>query len=39
MKVPDQEQAAIDRFALVQVLVLDDLGMGHETAFARQVLQ
>ena len=39
MKDPDQEQAAIDRFVQVQVLVLDDLGMGHETAFARQVLQ
>jgi DNA replication protein DnaC len=39
MKDPDQEQAAIDRFVQVQVLVLDDLGMGHETAFARQILQ
>jgi DNA replication protein DnaC len=39
MKDPDQEQAALDRFVEVQVLVLDDLGMGHETAFARQTLQ
>jgi len=39
MKDPDQEQAAIDRFAQVEVLLLDDLGMGHDTAFARQVLQ
>jgi DNA replication protein DnaC len=39
MKDPDQEQAALDRFVQVQVLILDDLGLGHETAFARQALQ
>ena len=39
MKDPDQEQAAIERFVQAPVLVLDDIGTGHETAFARQVLQ
>jgi len=39
MKDPLQEQEAIDHFTRVQVLVLDDLGIGSDTAFARQVLQ
>jgi DNA replication protein DnaC len=39
MKDPDQEQVAVDRFVQVPVLILDDLGMGHETVFIRQVLQ
>ncbi len=39
MKDPPQEQSAIDQFACVDALILDDLGMGIETAYARQVLQ
>jgi DNA replication protein DnaC len=39
MKDPNQEQESIDGFVRMQVLILDDLGMGNETAYARQVLQ
>ena len=39
MKDPQQEQAGIDELALVEVLVLDDLGVGPDTAFSRQILQ
>ena len=39
MKDPDQEQATIDRFTSANVLVLDDLGNGPDTPFARQILQ
>jgi len=39
MKDPPQEQSAIDAFALVEVLLLDDLGTGPDTAFSRQILQ
>ena len=39
MKDPLQEQAAIDALALVDVLLLDDLGTGPDTAFSRQILQ
>jgi DNA replication protein DnaC len=39
MKEPDAEQAVIDRLANVGVLVLDDLGMGTDSAYSRQVLQ
>jgi DNA replication protein DnaC len=39
MKEPEQEQAAIDEFASADVLVLDDLGAGADTAFSRQLLQ
>ncbi len=39
MKDPEQEQAAIDQFIGIEVLVLDDLGTGPDTAFSRQVLQ
>lgn len=38
-KDPDQEQAAIDEFARIEVFVLDELGIGNDTAFARQVFQ
>ncbi len=36
---PDEEQQAIDRCVRADVFVLDDLGVGHETAYARQILQ
>jgi DNA replication protein DnaC len=39
MKDPGQEQAAIDDLAQVETLVLDDLGVGSDTAFSRQILQ
>jgi DNA replication protein DnaC len=39
MKDPQQEQAAIDEFVRVEVLVFDDLGAGNDTAFSRQILQ
>jgi DNA replication protein DnaC len=38
MKSPEEEQQALDYYVGVNLLVLDDLGMGGETAFARQVL-
>ncbi len=39
MKSPDEEQQAIDGFVRIPLLVLDDLGVGSETTYARQVLQ
>ncbi len=39
MKDPEHEQAAIDEFVRADVLVLDDLGSGPDTAFSRQILQ
>lgn len=39
MKEPAQEQATIDEFADAEVLIIDDLGSGSDTAFTRQVLQ
>jgi DNA replication protein DnaC len=39
MKDPNQEQAAIDEIVSVEVLVLDDLGAGSDTAYGRQILQ
>jgi DNA replication protein DnaC len=36
---PDEEQQAVDRYVRADVFVLDDLGIGHETAYARQVFQ
>jgi DNA replication protein DnaC len=39
MKEPAQEQAALDELVQAQVLVLDDLGSGPDTAFSRQLLQ
>ena len=39
MKTPEEEQALVDHLARVPVLVLDDLGIGTETAYFRQVLQ
>jgi DNA replication protein DnaC len=39
MKDPAHEQAAIDEFASAEVLILDDLGMGTDTAYGRQLVQ
>ena len=39
MKDPDQEQDALDRLIEVDILVLDDLGNGTDTAYSRQILQ
>lgn len=39
MKDPEQEQAVLDRFVRVGVLVLDDLGIGADTPYSRQILQ
>ena len=38
-KDPDEEQHAIDRFVRADVFALDDLGIGQETAYARQIFQ
>src|SRR5262249_40288073 len=38
-KEPSEEQIAIDRFVRVDVLVLDDFGIGGDTPYARQILQ
>jgi DNA replication protein DnaC len=39
MKPPDQEQQAIDALLAVDTLVIDNLGVGGDTPFARQILQ
>lgn len=39
MKDPDREQAAINELVDTEVLVLDDLGTGPETAYTQQILQ
>src|SRR6266852_1546058 len=39
MKDPEKEQAAIDEFVRVEALVLDDLGIGNETPYSKQILQ
>ena len=39
MREPDVEQRIIDSLGRVPVLVLDDLGMGSDTAYFRQILQ
>jgi DNA replication protein DnaC len=39
MKDPEQEQAVIDQFVNSGILVLDDLGVGPNTAFSSQILQ
>jgi DNA replication protein DnaC len=39
MKDPEQEQGAIDEIVNVEALILDDLGAGSDTAFARHILQ
>jgi DNA replication protein DnaC len=38
-KDPSEEQFAIDRFVRVEVLVIDDFGIGGDTPYARQILQ
>jgi len=39
MKDPEQEQEALDRLIEADILVLDDMGNGADTAYSRQVLQ
>ena len=39
MKDPAQEQTAIEQFVGVDVLILDDLGIGTDTAYGRQLVQ
>lgn len=39
MKDPEQEQAILDEWARAEMLVVDDLGGGTDTAFSRQLLQ
>lgn len=39
MKAPEEEQRVIDRFILADLVVLDDLGAGSESAYTRQTLQ
>ena len=39
MRDPNEEQREIDRIARADVFVLDDLGIGNDTLFARQVFQ
>jgi DNA replication protein DnaC len=39
LKDPAHEQAAIDGLVQAEMLLLDDLGVGPDTAFSRQILQ
>jgi DNA replication protein DnaC len=39
MKPPEEEQQAIDAFVRAEVLVLDDLGIGADTPYSKQILQ
>jgi DNA replication protein DnaC len=39
LKEPDEEQRILDRLSREDILVLDDLGMGPESPYARQTLQ
>jgi len=39
MKSPEDEQQAIDRFIRSDLLVIDDLGIGADSAYGRQVIQ
>lgn len=39
MRGPDQEQQAIDELVDAEVLVLDDLGIGPNSAYSRQLIQ
>jgi len=39
MKEPQEEQQAIDRLIRAEVFVLDDLGVGGDSAYARQIFQ
>ena len=39
MRDPDVEQQAIDRIPRADIFVLDDLGIGNDTLYARQVFQ
>jgi len=39
MRDPEHEQRALEELARVEVFILDDLGMGTDTPFFRQILQ
>jgi DNA replication protein DnaC len=39
MRTPDEEQQGIDALVRTDLLVVDDLGIGGETSYARQILQ
>ena len=39
MREPEDEERQIGRLAVVDVLVLDDVGVGTDTAYSRQILQ
>jgi DNA replication protein DnaC len=39
LKDPEEEQQAIDRLVRADVFVLDDLGIGGDSAYARQIFQ
>lgn len=39
LKEPDEEQRAITGISRAEVLVIDDLGIGNDTAYARQIFQ
>jgi len=39
LRDPDEEQRAITRLVRTEVFVLDDFGIGHDTAYARQIFQ
>jgi DNA replication protein DnaC len=39
MREPAEEHPIIDQWVKVSVLLLDDLGMGVDTAYSRQILQ
>jgi DNA replication protein DnaC len=39
MRDPDEEERALDRLVQVDVLVIDDLGIGADTPYSRQILQ
>jgi DNA replication protein DnaC len=39
MREPEEEQRCLDRIARADVFVLDDLGIGNESLYARQIFQ
>jgi DNA replication protein DnaC len=39
MRRPDEEQSAVDRLVQAEVLVVDEMGVGTDSAYCRQLLQ
>ena len=39
LRGPEQEQAILDEWAAAEMLLLDDLGVGSDTAYVRQLVQ